>query len=75
MGPWEERGENGGAGEARTPPGCIPTLTPRPRFHGRQDLFTTFSITELQETTLAANQLLAKASRLQWAAKAGGCRK
>ncbi|XP_049645255.1 lysosomal alpha-mannosidase [Suncus etruscus] len=34
------------------------------------DLFTTFSITKLQETTLAANQLLAKASRLQWAAKA-----
>lgn len=35
-----------------------------------RDLFTTFSITKLQETTLAANQLLAKASRLHWAAKA-----
>ncbi|XP_055975225.1 lysosomal alpha-mannosidase [Sorex fumeus] len=31
-----------------------------------RDLFTTFSITQLQETTLAANQLLSKASRLQW---------
>lgn len=31
-----------------------------------QDLFSTFTITRLQETTLAANQLRASASRLKW---------
>ncbi|XP_021563703.1 LOW QUALITY PROTEIN: lysosomal alpha-mannosidase [Carlito syrichta] len=31
-----------------------------------QDLFSTFTITHLQETTLAANQLRATASRLKW---------
>lgn len=36
-----------------------------------QDLFSAFTITDLKETTLAANQLRAKASRLQWTPKTG----
>lgn len=37
-----------------------------------QDLFSTFTITRLQETTLAANQLRASASRLKWTTEIGG---
>ncbi|XP_006768284.1 PREDICTED: lysosomal alpha-mannosidase, partial [Myotis davidii] len=36
-----------------------------------KDLFSAFTITDLKETTLAANQLRAKASRLQWTPKTG----
>lgn len=34
-------------------------------------MFSAFTITHLRETTLAANQLLAYASRLQWTTDAG----
>lgn len=40
--------------------------------HCPQDLFSAFTITHLQETTLAANQLSARASRLQWTPNTGG---
>ncbi|XP_036278768.1 lysosomal alpha-mannosidase isoform X2 [Pipistrellus kuhlii] len=36
-----------------------------------RDLFSAFTITDLKETTLAANQLRAKASRLQWTPNTG----
>ncbi|XP_044607793.2 lysosomal alpha-mannosidase isoform X2 [Equus asinus] len=36
-----------------------------------RDLFSAFTITHLQETTLAANQLSARASRLQWTPNTG----
>ncbi|EPY83529.1 Lysosomal alpha-mannosidase precursor isoform 2-like protein [Camelus ferus] len=36
------------------------------------DLFSTFTITNLQETTLAANQLRAHATRLRWTPNTGG---
>ncbi|XP_008583190.1 PREDICTED: lysosomal alpha-mannosidase [Galeopterus variegatus] len=36
-----------------------------------RDLFSTFTITRLQETTLAANQLRASASRLKWTPNTG----
>lgn len=36
-----------------------------------RDLFSTFTITRLQETTLAANQLRASASRLKWTLETG----
>ncbi|XP_032991035.1 lysosomal alpha-mannosidase isoform X1 [Rhinolophus ferrumequinum] len=36
-----------------------------------RDLFSTFTITDLKETTLAANQLRASASRLQWTPSTG----
>lgn len=36
-----------------------------------QDLFSAFTITDLKETTLAANQLRARASRLQWTPNTG----
>lgn len=37
-----------------------------------QDMFSAFTITDLKETTLAANQLRASASRLQWTPNTGG---
>ncbi|XP_044540961.1 lysosomal alpha-mannosidase-like [Gracilinanus agilis] len=37
-----------------------------------QDLFSAFTISRLEETTLAADQLLSKASRLQWRTSTGG---
>ncbi|KAK1342618.1 hypothetical protein QTO34_015384 [Cnephaeus nilssonii] len=40
-----------------------------------QDLFSAFTITDLKETTLAANQLRARASRLQWTPNTGPTRK
>lgn len=39
--------------------------------HCLQDLFSTFTVTDLKETTLAANQLRASASRLQWTSSTG----
>ncbi|KAF5918545.1 hypothetical protein HPG69_006885 [Diceros bicornis minor] len=39
--------------------------------HCPQDLFSAFTITDLQETTLVANQLRARASRLQWTTNTG----
>lgn len=36
-----------------------------------RDLFSTFTVTDLKETTLAANQLRASASRLQWTSSTG----
>ena len=39
--------------------------------HCPQNLFSAFTITHLRETTLAANQLLAYASRLQWTTDTG----
>ncbi|XP_051050981.1 lysosomal alpha-mannosidase isoform X2 [Phodopus roborovskii] len=36
-----------------------------------ENLFQAFTITQLQETTLAANQLLSKASRLKWMTNTG----
>ncbi|XP_016074137.1 PREDICTED: lysosomal alpha-mannosidase isoform X2 [Miniopterus natalensis] len=36
-----------------------------------RDMFSAFTITDLKETTLAANQLRASASRLQWTPKRG----
>lgn len=36
-----------------------------------RDLFSAFTITSLQETTLAANRLRASASRLQWTPSRG----
>lgn len=40
--------------------------------HCLQDLFSAFTVTYLQETTLAANQLRASASRLKWTPATGG---
>jgi lysosomal alpha-mannosidase len=40
--------------------------------HSLQNLFATFIITHLQETTLAANQPRASASRLKWTLNTGG---
>ncbi|XP_027990414.2 lysosomal alpha-mannosidase isoform X2 [Eptesicus fuscus] len=40
-----------------------------------RDLFSAFTITDLKETTLAANQLRARASRLQWTPNTGPTRK
>lgn len=37
-----------------------------------QNLFSTVTITRLQETTLAANQPRASASRLKWTPDTGG---
>lgn len=37
-----------------------------------QDLFSAFTINRLEETTLAADQTLSKASRLQWRTSMGG---
>ncbi|XP_051827566.1 lysosomal alpha-mannosidase [Antechinus flavipes] len=37
-----------------------------------QDLFSAFTITHLEETTLSADQLLSKATRLQWRTSPGG---
>ncbi|XP_078216790.1 lysosomal alpha-mannosidase isoform X6 [Callithrix jacchus] len=39
-----------------------------------RDLFSTFTITRLQETTLVANQLREAASRLKWTTNTGGAR-
>lgn len=39
--------------------------------HSLQNLFQTFTITHLQETTLAANQPLSTASRLKWLTNTG----
>jgi len=39
--------------------------------HCLQDLFSAFTVTYLQETTLAANQLRASASRLKWTPATG----
>lgn len=36
-----------------------------------QNLFQAFTITDLQETTLAANQPLSRASRLKWITNTG----
>lgn len=37
-----------------------------------QDLFSAFTINHLEETTLSADQLLSKATRLQWRTSTGG---
>ena len=60
------RQERGGRGN----PSFVPTQPGRP-IHCPQDLFSAFTITDLRETTLAANQLRAHASRLQWTPNTG----
>ena len=54
--------------ERRNP--ALSLLSPA-HIHCLQDLFSAFTITYLQETTLVANQLRASASRLKWTPNTG----